>query len=305
MRGCWIKVNQFDERMALGGSDFMNITNGRGALGPIAIALLIASILSSASTLRAQNIGDPLPPPGDTVLPARITSDLDVISLGLQFVPSPSGGSFFDEYTKLGGAATGLDGFTMPSLMLRLASSSPFRITLSGGYASGSFIDIYGIRDTTPGNVGVVSLVEELSVSAIPVMIGLEYAPVRTQFTTYLGVEAGVSFNTAEWTTEIREQTISEFYRPGGNTKGSQFFPAFRIYAGADYRFDRNLWSSGPFRGIFLEGSYLALPVVRDYFASIRRQGKGLRIVPESESGSLNLGGLTFTFGVNLQFLRQ
>jgi hypothetical protein len=220
-------------------------------------------------------------------------------------VPSPGDGSFFPEYAKLGGSTTALDAFVMPSLMLRLASSSPLRVTLSGGYASGGFIDIYGIRDSTPGASGAVSIVEELSVSAIPVMIGLEYAPVRTQFTTYLGAEAGVSFSSAEWATSIREQTISEFYRPSGNTKGSEFFPAFRFYAGVDYRFDRNLWSAGAVRGIFLEGSYFVLPVVRDYFAGIRRQGKGLRVVPESDSGSLNLGGLTFTFGVNLQFRRR
>lgn len=285
-------------------SDRIATSNHHRHLIPLLIAAL--SIVLSAASLRAQNIGDPPPTPlTDSATPARITSDLDVISLGLEFVPSPGEGSFFNEYAKLGGATKSLDAYVMPTVRLRLASASPLRITLAGGYGSAEFIDIYGVRDTTPGQAGAASIVEEMSVSAIPVMIGLEYAPVRTQFTTYLGGEVGVSYNTAEWTTSVREQTIGEFSRPNSNTKGSKFFPAFRIYAGADYRFDRNLWSSGPFRGIFLEGSYLVLPVVRDYFAAIRRQGKGLRSVPADDNGSLNLGGLTFTFGVNLQFLRR
>ena len=108
-----------------------------------------------------------------------------------------------------------------------------------------------------------------------------------------------------EWQTTSRDVTIPNFYRPSLNTRGPGFAPAAKVYCGIDYRFDRNFANDGAVRGIFLEASYLFLPLVRDYFAPIRQQGRELKRAPESNSSMLNLGGATFTVGVNLQFFRR
>ncbi|MEO5931303.1 MAG: hypothetical protein ABIR47_15325, partial [Candidatus Kapaibacterium sp.] len=107
------------------------------------------------------------------------------------------------------------------------------------------------------------------------------------------------------WTTNVRDQTFSLFYRPMTNVKGLGISPAFRIYAGIDLRFDGYFSERSPFRGIFLEGSYLALPVRRNYFAAVRLGGKGLPTVPSEDGATMNLGGLTLTLGLNLQFVRR
>lgn len=271
----------------------------------LVVLLLMLPVHGAGGLAWGQNLGDPIDTAEVEIVPPKNIVELDVISLGIEIAPSPGEGSFFEEYSKLGGTTTTLDAYASPTLNLRLASFGSFRITVSGLYAQAEFIDIYGVRDTTRGRNGTVaSIVDEFSVSAIPVLVGLEFAPVRTQFTTYVGGSIGASFNNVEWETTIREP-MAEFYRPNINMKESGFFPAFKIYAGVDYRFDRNFWSDTPVRGIFLEGSYLVLPVRRNYFESIRKQGRGLPSKPDNDAATLNLGGVTFTIGVNLQFLRK
>ena len=193
----------------------------------------------------------------------------------------------------------------MPSLMLRLGSSGSLRVVIYGAYAGGELTDLYDVIDTVGLDRPLASIVETFSITSIPVMVGVEYAPVREQFTTYVGATVGGAYSDAEWTTVVRAVPNSGFARPATNQKGGSFHPAYRIYAGIDYRFDRNLWSQGAVRGIFLEGSYLGIPIRRDYFAAIRNESRGLRVLPGEDDGVIDLGGITFTLGINLQFVRN
>jgi hypothetical protein len=269
---------------------------------PIVLALLML-----AGGAAAQPIGDrPIADSSALAPPSQTPPDLDVISLGMEFVTSPGDGSFFDQYLRLGGKANELSGFVMPAVTIRLASRNALKVVMWGGFAHGSFVDIYGVRDSSEGGrPGSASLVEDFTVTAVPVMAGLEYTPIRSQFSSYVGLTAGGAINSVTWTTATQEQTFSDFYRPTTNLKGLSFSPAFRIYAGVDLRFDRYLSGRSPFRGIFLEGSYFVLPVARDYFSAIRSGGRGLPRVPDADRASMNLGGLTFTLGVNLQYARR
>ncbi len=273
----------------------------RSLLRPALLPLLLGI---SGSGAAAQSIGDRPEEPADTVAQRPATPDFDVFSFGLEFVPSPNSGSFFKEYPVLGGKGS-LGGFVAPSFMLRLASGGSVRVVLYGAYSGGEFTDLYDVVDTVGPNRPLASIVENISLTSIPVMAGVEYAPVREQFTTYVGATAGGAYSTAEWRTTVRNVPNSGFARPATNQKGGSFHPVYRVYAGIDYRFDRNLWSRGPVRGIFLEGSYLGIPIRRDYFAAIRNEARGLPVLPGEDDGVIDLGGVTFTLGVNLQFVRN
>ncbi len=274
-----------------------------GAAGALLTMLLLVT------PAIGQPAGDPAP--GDSTALQRASEvpfDLDVVSLGLEFVTSPGEGDFFAGYRQLGGITQQLSGFMMPTASLRIAAWRNLKIVISGSYASAGFVDIYGVRDTLNGTVvrpGGASLVEDVSVMAVPVTAGVEFTPIQSQFSSYVGVAVGGALNDVTWSTTTREQTFSEFYRPTTNLKGLGFSPVFRIYAGVDLRFDRYLSGRSAFRGIFLEGSYLMLPVARDYFSAIRSGGRGLPRVPNSDGASMNLGGLTFTLGINLQYARR
>ncbi len=263
-------------------------------------------LYGAVSDATAQNIGDRehTDKPADTGTARSGVRDYDIFSLGLEFVPSPTAGSFFEEYPRLGGTEK-LGGNLMPSLMLRLGSSGHLRWVLYGAYAGGELVDIYDVVDTVGVDRPLASIIESFAVTSVPVMVGAEYAPIREQFTTYVGAVAGVAYSSVEWSTLVRSVPNSGFHRPSLNQKGGRFHPAYRLYAGIDYRFDRNLWSQGAVRGIFLEGSYLGIPVHRDYFTAIRKEGRELQNLPSSDDAVIDLGGFTFTVGVNLQFVRN
>lgn len=269
------------------------------------VLLAVGIFLSVTAGARAQNTGDREDaPPADTTRDRSSAPDFDLISAGLEYVPSPQGGDFFKEYPRLGGEGD-LDGYVMPSAMLRFASIGTIRIIVYGALGGGEFTDIYDVRDSARGDVALASIVEKFSISSIPVLVGVEYSPIREQFTTYVGASAGIAYSSVEWTTSFREHSPMGFSRPATNIRGGAFHPAYRIYAGVDYRFDRNLWSQSPIRGIFLEGSYLGIPIRRDYFAAVRGAGRMLRGAPGADDATLDIGGVTFTMGINLQFVRR
>ena len=230
---------------------------------------------------------------------------IDIISLGAEFTASPGEGDFFEKYQDLGGTVSGMDAYVAPVLAGRMVLDESLRLTVFGSYRHTSFVDPHGVAlDTTGEFRGIsASLVEEVSFTVIPVMVGLEYSPIRSQFTSYVGVSLGAAVATVDWTTTTRELT-GVFYRPAVNTKGLSVGPAARIYTGVDLRFDRYFQGRGSIRGIYLEGAFTVLPVTRDYFAEVRTQGKGVAGLPENDSATLYVGGISFTLGLNLQFLR-
>ena len=230
---------------------------------------------------------------------------LDIISVGVEFTASPGGGDFFEKYDDLGGTFEGIDPYIAPVLTGRMVLADALRFIVYGSYAHTSFVDPHGVaRDTSAEMRGIsASLVDEFSITVVPILAGLEYTPIRSQFTSYLGVLVGGSLATVDWTTTTREVT-GTFYRPNVNVKGMSIGPAARIYTGVDLRFDRDFQSRGSIRGIYLEGAFTILPVTRDYFAEVRTQGRGVSGLPADDSATLYVGGLSLTLGINLQFLR-
>ncbi len=233
-----------------------------------------------------------------------------MLSLGLEVVPSPAEGSFFESYRGLGGKLDQLDPTSLLSLTARIIASNSLRWTFSGGYMRVGFIDYYESARFAPSDTGVVavpaaSVTEKLDATVIPILGGVEWAPVRSQFTTYVGALAGVTVSSVTWTTGTRAYGLVDYRRPVTNVDGIGVSPAARIFAGVDLRFDYFSTVGGPFRGIYVEAAYLYLPLSRGYFEELRRTSRGVNLLPGADRATINAGGLSITFGVSVQFPRR
>jgi hypothetical protein len=233
----------------------------------------------------------------------------DILSIGLGGVLSPGGGNFFEGYRTLGGSESSIEPYWMPTVTGRLRVGRDLRAMVTIGYGGTGFLDVHDIREASPEGdprpgAFVAAVDDELSATVVPVLAGVEFTPIRSQFTTYVGGALGLAVVGLEWSTTTR-QAEGGFYRPAVNTKGMSIAPSARIFTGVDFRFDRFFGSRTSFRGIFLEAGYVVLPVTRDYFAELRRQGRGVPLRPNEDRATLELGGFTFTVGLNLQVLRK
>jgi hypothetical protein len=273
------------------------------------LAAIIAALLLALVPLSAQPEVDARPnereAPRDTISRTHYSDMIDILSAGVELVGSAGGGDFFDEYAKLGGEQSGLGGYTALVLSGRLALFDRLRVTATAGYQKTGFTEDYDVRrGEGPRAPAIAGVSEDFSIVAVPLIAGIEFAPIRTQFTSYVGVGAGVALTQAKWQTTV--QYASERYvRPQSNTESFAVGPVGRVYAGVDLRFDRGSITKAAFRGIYFEAAYTFLPVARDYFAELRARGDGIEEEPARDDATLYLGGLSFTFGLNLQVLRR
>lgn len=246
----------------------------------------------------------------DSAEQAAIRHDLDIISVALEMIPAPGGGSFFGEYRKLFGRTTTLNAVVAPAVVGRIRLHDKFRLVFGTSYIGSGFGEVYDTYGM-PGSISdadtlvpAAQIREDFSISAVPILIGVQYAPVRSQFTSYVGAAVGGAFVTTQWTTVTRRFQNSLYSRPETNVDGDSFAPALRIFTGLDLRFDGSTANKNLFRGVYIEAAYLYLPVDLDYFREIRTIGRSIPVLPTENDAVLNIGGITLTLGVNMQLLR-
>lgn len=246
----------------------------------------------------------------DSAEQEAIQRDLDIISAGVEIIPAPGGGSFFGEYRKLFGRTNSLNAAISPTVVGRIRLYDKLRLILSTSYIGSGFREVYDAYAFPGGGSDADTLVpsaqimEDFSISALPVLVGIQYAPIRSQFTSYVGVAAGGAFVTTKWITDTRPFDNSIYSRPETNVETPSFAPAFRFFTGLDLRFDGSMANKNLFRGVYIEAAYLYLPVTIDYFREIRTIGRSIPVLPEENDATLNIGGITITLGVNMQLLR-
>jgi hypothetical protein len=264
-------------------------------------------------TLFAQEPDEEVPPLDSSTAQIReVTAGrgLDVISIGAEVVASPGGGEFFREYQQLGGVVDALDPFLAPTLTGRFAIGRSIRLIVYSAYISASFVEIYNSMrlrpddSSSPGDP-VAAIIEDFSIQSFPILAGLEYSPIQSQFSSYVGLLGGLAVVSGNWQTSVRTFAPGEFYRPTVNLSGLSVSPAVRVYTGVDLRFDRYLLGGTAVRGIFLEAAFLMLPVNRPFFEDIRHQSRGLSLIPTKDDATLSIGGFTVTLGINFQVQRR
>lgn len=246
----------------------------------------------------------------DSLEQEAVRRDLDIISFGLEIVPSPGGGSFFDEYKNLFGMTTGLNPAVSPTIVGRIRMLENLRLVFAASYIGSGFSEVYDAYGFPAGMpeadtlVPAAQVVDEMSVTAFSFLLGIQFTPIRSQFTSYVGAAAGGAFVTASWQTNTRRFESSNYFRPETNVDGPAFAPALRLFTGVDLRFDGSYMNKNVFRGVYIEAAYFYLPVTLDYFREIRTIGRGIPVLPADDNATLNIGGLTVTFGINMQLLR-
>lgn len=263
----------------------------------------VITLLHLLITVVSVSAQESLLPP----VPATSATSVDILSFGLDVVPSPEGGDFFDGYRSLGPRRNALPALAAPRLAIRVALPGNIRLAFALSYGNFSINDIYGVIDSSARGAADAfgAFVEQFDATFMPVLVGIEYIPVQTQFATYVGAMIGAGPVTVEWKTLTQHESPGFLSRPELNATGVGLEPAARMYVGIDYQFDESMRERGMVRGIFVEGSYLVLPVRRDYFTAVRRQGRGIPTLPSADEATLQLGGVAVTLGLNLQFSRR
>ena len=288
----------------------IRLTIGRFSVILLAFALLYGErhLKAQSDTSRSMIIQSLLP--RDSAERAAIEADLDIVSLGLEVFPAPGSGTFFEEYQKLFGTQSSLRAYASPRVIGRVRLNDHLRFILSSSYIRTGFTEIYdafalqsGVADSIP-LVPAAQIFEEMSITTLPLLIGVQFSPIRSQFTSYVGALAGVALVTAEWQTLTRNFDVTQYFRPETNTDGPGLVPGIRLFTGVDLRFDRFFVSRNVFRGIFIEASYFYLPLSRVFFKEVRTIGRLLPQVPSADDAILNLGGFTISLGVNMQLFR-
>ena len=78
---------------------------------------------------------------------------IDIVSAGAEFVASAGGGSFFEEYAKLGGEQTQIGTYLAPAITGRLSFTDHLRITAYASFHKAEFSELYHIRSSTDPRV--------------------------------------------------------------------------------------------------------------------------------------------------------
>lgn len=234
----------------------------------------------------------------------------NLLTFSLEFIPSPFGGNFFEEYSKLNPKGLRLKDALLPTLSALFDYNENYKITGRISYYNWNLTDIYNqmvLNNTIPkendkGSPGL-SIVESISGFQIPFLMGLQFSPLRSQYSNYLGVQVGLNISNTNWQTTSRSISNSILSsRPAININGISLDFSYRFYTGFELRFDSIVSNTNPLRGVFLEISYFDLPILRGYFERIINESKGLFNTPSNGITRISTGGISISIGATIQF---
>lgn len=206
---------------------------------------------------------------------------------------------FFSDYkTYLGGVAStfdaplglsgGISSFQIPDVGIGVKVAYS-RSVIRETYLFTSFLD-----STRPDQ----STTQDFTLTVVPAMLTLDYLPTERQFTTYIGVMAGLAFTKIHWT-----ESLSTTTRPGARASGERYdeshvSPSAGIRAGVNLGWDSNADAQAK-PGLFIEASYLFIPVSAPLFANVAETlpGSPARL---REPYAIQAGGFEIHIGISL-----
>lgn len=247
----------------------------------------------------------------DSAAPRDDSEDYSLFSVRLDLIATPGSGPFFDDYRLLFGRSRELDISVMPALGGRFRLSPNLRAVVFGSWISSGFSEVYDAyrfpSDTAalPADtlLPAAQIHEDMSLEGLLLLGGVEYSPVPSQFSSYVGATAGVGIIRTTWLTSTRVFGNVAYARPKINLENTRPYPAIRLYSGVDLQFDYAGANGSIVRGVYIEASWLWLAVTDDFFGPIRRTSQNLPILPPEAESRLNLGGFAIGIGLNLQLL--
>ncbi|HYF04411.1 MAG TPA: hypothetical protein VEC36_13590 [Patescibacteria group bacterium] len=182
---------------------------------------------------------------------------------------------------------------------------SKLRYGLAGDFSKAVMPDNYSqavvvLKNNQLDTLGFRDVSSNLSVSSIPLLVTVEFMPVEAQFSTYVGLGAGIAFNSVFWSESLASSVPADPRKGGVYIDESQITPAGRVYAGVELDFDKRRTSHSILGSLLLEVRYTYIPVS----APLLKEFAKLPGAPSAWSEDFRIGGsgLGINIGVSVEF---
>lgn len=195
--------------------------------------------------------------------------------------PSPT----FDAPLGLG---AGVSSFQIPDIGIGI------KVAYSRSVVRESYLFTSALDSTRPNQ----STSQNLTVSVIPVVLTLDYFPLDRQFTTYVGVMAGLGFTSIKWEEGLAKTTLPGARASGERYDDSHVSPAVGARAGVSLGWDgRHDARARP--ALFIEASYMFIPLSAPLFKETAKTipGSPTRL---REPYTVQAGGFGLHLGISV-----
>lgn len=206
---------------------------------------------------------------------------------------------FFQDYRRyLGGPAStfdaplgldaGVSSFQIPDVGIGI------KVSYSRSVIREAYLFTSALDSTRPEQ----STSQNMTVSVVPVVLTLDYFPLDRQFTTYVGVMAGLGFTSIKWDEGLAKTTLPGARSSGERYDDSHVSPAVGARAGVslgwDGRYDARVRPA-----LFFEASYMFIPVSAPLF---KETAKTLPGSPQRlrEPYTIQAGGFGLHLGISV-----
>lgn len=255
------------------------------------LALAVVACVWSLPLIAQDRTGDSALPKRRSARPLRIAVDMGW-TFGLHSI------DFFSEYKRLlsGPAST----FDVPVTVRGSVSTFLSQTALTGlqiGYHRAVLRESYlytpfGLDTATRARQ---TLSQDVTLSAIPVLLTFDYHPRNRQFTTYVGGGIGLNIASLVWNESPSASQLAGARSSGTRYNDTHIFPAAMARAGMSLGWDRTL-SDKVSGALHLEFSYLYAPFSGPFFETISAQ-TGIAV---PSSYTIHTGGIGLHLGVSL-----
>lgn len=238
----------------------------------------------------------------DILLAGAVKGNNNELTLSIGFPYNYGGYDFFDAKTKyIGGESTDLRSDYVLSAAFKLKKIDFYRFFAMVDYIPTKYTDGFTEKFVNSHGEQSRNISEEIKLTTVPVLIGIEIVPSGLQFISYTGLGFGLDVGQITWKENVIS-TIKEPTRKGGTHYDKlSLSPAMKLYAGIEYDFDRR---SGEF---LIEGIITQVDVVyifrsKEFFQDIKKQLKTGNDEALSENYSLAPGYINFNIGLVVNF---
>lgn len=254
----------------------------------------VANVMAQHDTIKA---GERLRPPSNEpqqriVRPTRMYLDFFGVF-------GRNASEFFDDYRKyLGGISStfdaplgiggGISSFQIPDLGIGIKAAYS-RSVVRETYLYAPLFDTTRPKQSTT---------QDFTLSVIPVMLTLDYFQLNRQFTTYVGVSAGLAFTDIQWTESLATTTLPGARLSGERYDDSHVSPAVGVRAGVSLGWDSRT-DAAVQPALYVEASYTYIPVSAPLFQEV---AKTLSDPPERlrQAYAMQAGGFGVHIGISL-----
>lgn len=159
------------------------------------------------------------------------------------------------------------------------------------------------VRDAGGASVGKRSLTEDLTLSCLPALAYVEFAPVLAQFHTFYGIGAGVNFASLNWNEKVTSEIVGDRRIGGALISESKVIPALRFYTGIHLGYDRQRSGKDHFGSLVIQLRYTYMPYTTQPFKVLGLQ-EPRALAQNNEEFTIGASSLALQLGVEFNLSR-